>query len=467
MIQDKIKGLFGVYLKAMSLHRKILLSMVILLLVLGLAMVLITGTVLSRMLRTEFQHKGLSCAKSLSANSFVDVLTQNKSRLQRLIDNEKKLDKDIAYIFIVDSSGRLLAHTFARGFPVDLMRVNTMQKNTTVRIQPLDTQLGLIYDIAALVFSEKSVVGQVRVGIKQNSIQQTILTLNFIFTITTLFIVLIGILLADKLSSFITRPISKLVEATQAIQRGDFSTQIIINTKDEIALLATSFNEMASRLNQVLEEKKRLKVAEERNRIAFDLHDGCAQNMASIIKRIELCDKLFKIDPNKAIEELNFLKEYTREILNTTRRVIFDLTVPQGAGSNFSAELNDFVRDYQVQHGINVKLDLPASINDILGDRANAVFYIVTEAFNNIYKHSQARNIRLQLKQNFDNLSIDISDDGKGFDVDSELANVDKNKKLGLISMRQRAVSLGGSLIINSKPDKGTEVSIKIPIREK
>lgn len=463
-MQDKTKGFFGIHLKAISLHRKILLSMVVLLLMSGLAMVLITRTVLSGMLKTEFQHKGLSCAKSLSANSLVDVLTQNKPRLQRLIDNEKKLDKDIAYIFIVDSSGRLLAHTFAKGFPVDLRRVNTMQENNAVRIQPLDTQFGRIYDIAAPVSSEKNVVGQVRVGVNQNSIQRVILILSFVFTITTLFIMLIGILLAYKLSSLITRPISKLVEATQSIQKGDFSAKININTKDEIALLATSFNEMTARLRQLVEEEKRLKVAEERNRIAFELHDGCAQNMANIIKRLELCERLFKIAPQKALEELDSLKEVTRNILNQTRQAIFDLKSPEDADFSLRQRLEGYLSEYERQGDIDIKLDADGPLENIGSHKAKTIFYIIREALTNIKKHARAKNIQLRLACNDSSgLEVNIKDDGVGFNIAEAELSALRSGKWGLASMRQRAASLGGSLAISSVPGKGTGVAVNIP----
>ena len=103
----KSGGLLAGYAKAGSLRKKILLSMVALLLLLGLTMALITHITLLKVLKTEFQHKGLSLARSLAANSLVDVLTQNTSRLKKLVENEKSLDSSIAYIFLTDSSGHI------------------------------------------------------------------------------------------------------------------------------------------------------------------------------------------------------------------------------------------------------------------------------------------------------------------------------------------------------------------------
>lgn len=466
-IRDKACNLFRIHLKAMSLRKKILLSMASLLLLLGLTMALVTRAVLLDALKTEFQRKGISFSRSLAANSLVDVLTQNSSRLKLLIENEKRLDKDIAYIFIVDSSGRILAHTFDKGFPVDLTHANSAAEDGEAKIQPLDTQAGIIYDIAVPILSEKSVLGQVRLGINQNSIQQTIMTLNLIFIAVTLLSVFIGILLAYKLSSLITRPISKLIKATQSIQEGDFSTKIRIETKNEIELLAASFNEMASRLEQMVEEKKRLRALEERNRIAFDLHDGMAQDLADIIKRLELCERLFKLEPAKALEELEGLKKNTRDALNSIRQTIFDLKLNQDAGFSLYDSLTEHVNNFRRQNSIDVKLDISGPMDNIVTDKAKIIFYTIREALNNIRKHSAAGNVAIYLRRdNNDEVAIDIKDDGKGFDINEAEIYAHTSRKFGIISMRERVSSIGGLLSIRSKAGEGVEILVKIPLKE-
>src|SRR3989338_10612820 len=75
--------------------------------------------------------------------------------------------------------------------------------------------------------------------------------------------------------------------------------------------------------------RRKILLSQERNRIALDLHDCCAQDLANIIKRLELCEKLFKIEPAKGFEELKALRGNTREILDKTRRVIFNLRSPE------------------------------------------------------------------------------------------------------------------------------------------
>jgi len=453
--------------KVSSLRKKILLSMVCLLLFLGLTTAIITRMILLSVLKTEFQAKGVAIARGLATNSLANVLTQNKSRLEKLVENEKSLDVDIAYAFILDSGGHILAHTFNKGFPIKLAEANKLPENKVFNIQVIETQLGSIYDIAVPILLEKSLLGQARIGVLQNSIQRTITTINVIFMSITFLVMVIGILLAYRISTLITRPISRLVEATQAIQEGDFSTQIEVKTKDEIGLLAEAFNEMSSNLKLMIEKVKQLTVIEERDRICLDLHDGCAQDLANIIKRLELCGKLFTIDPQKAYEELNSLKQISKNVLDRTRQMIFDLKSTQDSNFNLLYSLKDYVKDFQRQNDINVKLNTPEAINDILPDKSKSIFYIIKEALTNIRKHAQAKNVQIGLETNNHNLIINIKDDGRGFDVNRESLDASECGKLGLLSMRQRVNSSGGTFVINSVPNQGTGVSVSIPLKEK
>ena len=115
--------------KFIGLRKKILFSMIFLLLSLGLSIALINQMILFKSLKMEYQSRGLIHARSIAAYSLVDILTQNSSRLKKLLDYEKKLDTDTAYIFVINSSSRILAHTFPKGFPVDLIKANSLPEN--------------------------------------------------------------------------------------------------------------------------------------------------------------------------------------------------------------------------------------------------------------------------------------------------------------------------------------------------
>ncbi|MFZ5800366.1 MAG: HAMP domain-containing protein [Candidatus Omnitrophota bacterium] len=449
-----------------SLRRKILFGMIFLLVLFGVTTALVSRAMLLGMLKGELLQKGLIHAKSISASSLVDVLTHNSLRLEKLLDDEKKMDKDTAYIFIIDPVGRLLAHTFLEGFPVELKNANAIPENRDFNIQALDTQLGLIYDFTVPIFSEGNQIGQVRLGIFRSSITRTIALISRVIAAVTLLIILVGVFLAYKISALITRPIFRLVEATRSIQKGDFSAKVEVKSQDEIGLLAKAFNQMVSHLNELVLEVERLTKNKEREQIALDLHDNCAQDLANIAKRLELCKKLFRLEPAKAFAELNSLRENILAHLSKARHLINGLKSSPENDFVLLQEIGKYIKDFQHNNDIQVGLFFSEAINDIKIplDKAKQIFYIITEALTNIRKHSQAKNVELCLVTQDQNvLAINIKDDGQGFQINEAQASASREGKWGLMSMRQRANSLGGSLVISSVPNQGTEISVRIP----
>jgi signal transduction histidine kinase len=467
-IRDKMGNLFIPLLSRAGLRKKILLGMLLLLLLFSLCLALVTHTILLSTLRKQFQSKGINIARGLAVNSAVDVLTKNKLHLNLLVNNEKLLDKDIAYIFITDSSGQLFVHTFDKGFPVDLLRVNIASKGKDFNIQSLDTQLGIIYDIATPITSETSVLGQVRLGMKPNSIRQTTMALNLTFFTATIIIVLIGILLAYKLSSLITQPITQLVEVTRSISKGDFSGKIDIKTHDEIKLLGASFNEMSRSLERMIKEKQLLRVIEERGKIALELHEGLAQNLADFIKRLELCERLFSREPSSAREEFEALKKNAKDILQNTRQAISNLKLNQeeDTGFNLYDSLSEYLRNFRGQNNIKVELEMPCPGNEIMANKAKIIFSVIKEALTNIKKHSSAKIVNIILGCSDHMLSVNIKDDGRGFDVIQTKISASHNAKFGIIGMQEGIGAIGGKISISSKIGRGTEISVKVPLTQ-
>ncbi len=437
--------------------------MTLLLMILGLAIAFTTQNIVFRVLKDQFKSNGTSHARSIAANSLVDVLTMNTRRLEKMVENESISKPDIAYIFIMGSSGNVLAHTFREGFPKSLIKANSLSGYSDFNVQLIDTSMGIIYDIASPIILDKSIIGQVRLGIKQSGIQKTIRLINLVIMAVTLLMILIGIIIAYRFSMLITKPISQLVEGIQSVQKGDFSAKIYTANNDEVGLLAEAFNDMTGRLHSLVEEIKSLTKYKERERIALDLHDGIAQNLVSIIKRVELCEKLVKAAPEEALQELKILKYKTKDILNETRQVIFDIKSEEDH-CGMLGRLRLYLKDYESINNIAVKIITAGSLDNIPAEKCGAIFYIITEALNNAGKHSFAKNVTLNIAEDKDILKILIEDDGYGFDVNFEKTSGSRCGKFGLAGMRQRAEALGGKLNIHSAANKGSVIGLEIPL---
>jgi signal transduction histidine kinase len=438
----------------------------------GAFIYLTLSVILPQRISSQILKRDIKIAQYLSREVQEQLLVNNKLALRLLLEDRLESSGDIIYIFIRARDESIITSTFQKGFPKGLVHINEkISKLQEPGADRYSLQEFLVdgkkgYDIAIPLL--KGELGSLHVGVSLESSKTEIAAFSQIkyYVAMVIFIGLgVGILIFMILGVLLSNRVIKLKNFATRIGQGNLDVNIDMEANDEIGALAIAFNEMAIRLKEKIQEVSRLNIIKERDRIAFDLHDGCAQNIASIIKRLELCEKLFKRDPARAFEELRVLKENTRVALNKTRKVIFDLKLPEDANFDLSNNLKSLIMNYQEENDIKVQLRIAESLDGLSVEKSKQIFYIIEEALNNVKRHSFAHNVELNLRFNeLNGLTINIKDDGRGFDFERVSESTRKRGKWGLISMRQRAVSLGGDLIIDSKPDAGTEVRVKIPI---
>lgn len=446
-----------------SIRSKLIFWISILFVFIGILIYFPLSIFLPQKLIYQVIKRDVEIAKFLSSEAKNFILLNDRIALSILLqDNVDKLE-DVQYLFVNDSDGNIISHTFSKGFPKGLLSFNPPAQYSH-SVKSFLTNGRKLYDIAIPI--SKGELGALHLGVSLESGKKDIAAItkiNYYIAGVILAGMGVGIFIFLIIGFLFSSRIIKLKNFASKIGRGDLESKIDIKSKDEIGALAFTFNEMVSSLKEKIREIKRLNSVEERNRIAIDLHDGCTQDLANIIKRLELCEKLFKLDPSKALEELRTLRENTKEVLNKTRQVIFDLKSPQYPDFNFLNNLADYIKSYEMESSIKVSSDISDSIN-ILPEESKTIFYIIREALINVRKHSQARNAEVSLSNNNMNLKISIVDDGKGFDVDKTLLNAPACGKWGIIGMRQRAGSLGGTFSVESGPQQGTRISINIPL---
>ena len=429
--------------------------------------------ILPQKLSEQILKRDIKIAQYLSREVQEPLLVNNKLALKLLLEDRFEGMGDIIYIFIRSRDSGIIVSTFQKGFPRGLMHINDkifeLQKSAEdiYHVDKFIVGNKKGYDIAIPLL--KGELGVLHVGVSLESSKAEIATFSKIkyYVAIVIFIGLgIGILIFALLGIFLSNRIIKLKNFADRIGQGDLNEKIDMKTDDEIGALAVAFNKMTSRLSQMILEIERLTKYKERESIAYDLHDSCAQDLANLIKRLELCEKLFKIEPVKAFEELNALKENVRGLLNWTRQIIHELKSPEDDNFNLSQRLKEYINNYKQHNEININLVMSGSLkSNIPADKSKHIFYIITEALTNIKKHAQAKKVELNLDYSGqDELAIKIKDDGKGFDVRETELSASSCGKWGLMSMRQRVASLGATLAISSTPNQGTEISMRIPL---
>ncbi|MHC4460473.1 MAG: ATP-binding protein [Planctomycetota bacterium] len=243
----------------LSLRAKIMICCIGLVALLDIMVVVFVRIHLSRVLRADYLVKGRNMAKNLAADSEHFVLTQEYVSLLNLVKDLKESDEDIAYAYVADRKGDVLAHTFSGGFPVDLTGVNSPEPEDAWKQELLETvEEGPVHDTAVPILQGK--VGSVHVGISEHRIRRTISDFSRALVAIAGFVLLIAVGLAAVVSWVVTQPVRSLIKAAQKIRDGDFGQRVTATTRDEIGDLVDSFNQMSDELlkqHKVLEDRSR------------------------------------------------------------------------------------------------------------------------------------------------------------------------------------------------------------------
>ena len=206
----------------------------------------------------------------------------------------------------------------------------------------------------------------------------------------------------------------------------------------------------------------------ERQRIARELHDTTVQSLASMIHRIELCSKLTEIDPNRCKLELQSLTNMAKNTVQDMRRIMYNLRPMSLDDLGISAAIEQELEFFRREHpNIKFSCKVIGNFERVLPIVSLTMFRIMQEACNNSIKHSGAEHIDIEIIYESEEIRMEISDDGCGFDVDEI-----KNKKhylnggFGVSSMYERVFLLSGAFHIDSEREKGTRISVTIPVKE-
>jgi NarL family two-component system sensor histidine kinase YdfH len=213
------------------------------------------------------------------------------------------------------------------------------------------------------------------------------------------------------------------------------------------------------RLTEYADRIEDLTLANERQRMARELHDTLAQGLAGLILQLEAADShLSQGHSEKAQSITQQAMTRARATLSESRRAIDGLRkeLPGGLEEAVRAEVDHFIS----AAGISCVLDyslrgpLPEGIPEL-------VIRIVSESLTNIVRHAHARSASIVLHGDEDSLSVTVSDDGVGFD---DGRSEGREGHYGLIGLRERVRLFGGELEIRSTPGKGTTLTATIPL---
>ncbi len=233
-----------------------------------------------------------------------------------------------------------------------------------------------------------------------------------------------------------------------------------------------------SALRQSQEELRSLSVQllsvqeQERQRIAADLHDGLGQSLSLINLSLEqVAQSILDGDDKVAVEILTRTVHKVKDAMAELRRTTSDLRPPMLDDLGIVPTMTWFVREFESAcRKTRVEKDMDISENDVPARLKATIFRILQEAMNNIIKHADADAVRVSLKRTGGLLQFLVEDNGRGFDPAVQFEHRSKerrseergteDRRIGLLTMKERARSSNGMFEIRSACGKGTRIQI-------
>jgi two-component system sensor histidine kinase UhpB len=225
---------------------------------------------------------------------------------------------------------------------------------------------------------------------------------------------------------------------------------------EEVRRLERAFRRMLERLEA---ERRRAYSAaldaqeQERARVARDLHDEVNQSLTGLLLRLEAARTHA---PPELAEELAATKALANQAMSELLALARQLRPTALDDLGLNAALAGHVEELGKQVGIETSFESEGSFVDLPPDVQLVIYRVAQEALSNAAQHSGATKVRVRLIRKPDGAELTISDDGRGFSFEEAEGG------LGLAGMRERALLVGGELRIESRPELGTRVSLRV-----
>lgn len=200
----------------------------------------------------------------------------------------------------------------------------------------------------------------------------------------------------------------------------------------------------------------------ERQRIAADFHDGPLQSFISFQMRLEIIRKLLTRDLTAATEELMQLQDLCKSQVNELRAFVRSMR-PVDVEGSLNATLRRVVEQFQKDSGIPATFVSAEFLEPAEPEVSLELLQIVREALYNVQKHSKASRVAVTIAKSETGLEIQVEDNGNGFPFSGRYT-LDELEllRLGPMSIKRRVRTLGGDMVLDSKPGQGAGLKIRL-----
>jgi signal transduction histidine kinase len=217
-------------------------------------------------------------------------------------------------------------------------------------------------------------------------------------------------------------------------------------------LLTAGYRFRVARLREI----ERLRI-----QIATDLHDDVGARLTKVAMVTEFVDRETTAD-NRSKPHIQNIARTTREVIQAMDEIVWTINPKNDTLDNLANYIFQYAQDYFQNTGVRCRMDLPARLPDypLPTEERHNLFMAVKEALNNVLKHAGATEVRIGLAVEDSRLSISIMDNGRGF-----AANQVNGGGNGLSNMKQRLQRIGGTMVLESEPGRGTRIRMEADTR--
>jgi signal transduction histidine kinase len=283
--------------------------------------------------------------------------------------------------------------------------------------------------------------------------------------------------------------IKKIVRITNSIKSagkdGKLFKKVNVTGKDEITILSNEFNSMLEKISTYMDRQNKTEKAlqisneqlrelslkiesvreEERSKMALEIHDELGQSLTRLNLDLFYMEKVISGSLNSNnlpvfLEQIKSMNNMIDSLIMTVRKITTELRPSVLDSFGLSAAIEWQIQEFKKETNLTFNYLIEPESIVLDKERTTALFRIFQEALTNIMKHAKADTVDIYLEKDQDSILLEIKDNGIGI-KDSD---PDTSHSLGIISMKERVKHFNGYFAIISSADKGTTISVKIPV---
>ncbi len=299
--------------------------------------------------------------------------------------------------------------------------------------------------------------------------------------------ILVTVLIVNIVTgSVVLRPLDRLLVALAGFDQDTAGTRVAEKSHDELGRLDAAFNAMARGIesrtaeNRALARRLERQNAQrgellrrtihaqeaERKRVARELHDELGQVFGGLSLNMQAVSHVLGTDNDRARQQLQQTQTLVQRGVNRMYDLIHDLRPPELDDLGLVAALRHYADRLLKESDIELTLEASALPDRLESNIETILYRVFQEAMSNVVRHAGASRLDLRLTALQGQFDGEIRDNGRGFDLSSLQLNGRHPRGLGILGMEERLMHCGGRLDIDTRPNQGTCVRVRIPLSE-